>query len=477
MRDPAARIIADLLRQYVEFGLRRIRAEHDPVTARSLNWFDDELVDAVENLFALVRKPAPQGVDVLERRLLAQVVLDDLGHIGVDEFVVTDAVAHRTRDDHVAGAGGVEQAGHPQHRVRAELHRVEEVVVDAAIDDIDPLLTLGGAHVHDVVAAEQVTALDEFDAHQPSQQRMFEVRRIGHARSENHDVGVGLVERRRRPQRAQQMARIVADRPHPVRGEQVRKHPRHGAPVLDHIRHTRRRAQVVLQHPELAVLVANEVDTGDVDANPVGRADICRLPVKVLTRVDKSFGQHPIAQDLLRAVHIIEEQFERLHTLGDAALEFGPFGCRDDARQNVEWERPFLSRQRERHALVDECPSESIDPGVEVFATGFCQRLEDAAVCRAYLTAGVEHLVVGLSERRRAGVAAEERALDLAWLGGRGLRAFGRSSGFCCLGRGCCGLGLGSLGGGTLGGLRCRRGTHNLTWCYKNPNSAGLLSD
>ena len=176
-----------------------------------------------------------------------------VGHVGVDELVVADAVADRAGDHDVAGAGGVEQPGHAEHRVRPELHRVEEVVVDAAVDDVDLALALGGAHVDRVVAAEQVAALDQFHAHLAGQQRMLEVRRVVDTRGEHDDRRIGLVGGRRIAQRPQQVRRVVADRAHPVGGEQVREHPRHRAAVLHHVGHPRRRAQVVLEHPEGAL--------------------------------------------------------------------------------------------------------------------------------------------------------------------------------------------------------------------------------
>ena len=66
----------------------------------------------------------------------------------------------------------------PSTESRPEVHRVEEVVVDAPVDDVDLAVALGGAHVDGVVAAEQVTALDQLDAHLPGQQRVLEVGRV-----------------------------------------------------------------------------------------------------------------------------------------------------------------------------------------------------------------------------------------------------------------------------------------------------------
>ena len=68
-----------------------------------------------------------------------------------------------------------DQAGDAEHRVAAEVHRVEELVVDPAVDDVDRLVAGGGAHPHLAADAHQVAALDELDAHHPGQQGVLEV--------------------------------------------------------------------------------------------------------------------------------------------------------------------------------------------------------------------------------------------------------------------------------------------------------------
>ena len=168
------------------------------------------------------------------------------------------------------------------------MHRVEELVVDAAVDDVDLPLALGGPHVDGVVAAEQVAALDEFDAHLPGQQRVLEVRGVVDAGGEHHDRRVGFVGGGRVAQRPQQMRGVVADRAHPVRGEQIREDPRHRAAVLHHVGDPRRRAQVVLEHAERALRVAHQVDARDVDAHAVGRDDARGLAVEVLAGGDRA---------------------------------------------------------------------------------------------------------------------------------------------------------------------------------------------
>ena len=79
------------------------------------------------------------------------------------------------------------QAGRAEHRVGAELQRVEELVVDAAVDHVDAGRAGGGAHPHPAARAEQVAALDELDAHQAGEQGVLEVGGVVDAGGEHDD--------------------------------------------------------------------------------------------------------------------------------------------------------------------------------------------------------------------------------------------------------------------------------------------------
>jgi hypothetical protein len=58
------------------------------------------------------------------------------------------------------------------------------------------------------------------------------------------------------------------------------------------------------------VLVADEVDAGDLDAHAVGRVDAGGLAVEVL-RGDEGRRQHAVAHAVLVAVGVVEERLER----------------------------------------------------------------------------------------------------------------------------------------------------------------------
>lgn len=99
----------------------------------------------------------PVGVDIGQDRVLVEVVPRELRDVGVDELVVGDAVADRVGQRHAPRADGGDQSCHAEHRVAPEVHRVEEVVVDAPVDDVDALLPVRRAHAHLAAAHDEVT--------------------------------------------------------------------------------------------------------------------------------------------------------------------------------------------------------------------------------------------------------------------------------------------------------------------------------
>ena len=61
------------------------------------------------------------------------------GHVGVDRFVVRDAIADGVCERHVAGAICAHKSGHAEHGIRAKRQRIEKLVVHAAVDHVHAL--------------------------------------------------------------------------------------------------------------------------------------------------------------------------------------------------------------------------------------------------------------------------------------------------------------------------------------------------
>ena len=211
-----------------------------------------------------------------------------------------------------------------QDRIRPELDRVEKFVVYPPVQHIYPFFAGGRTHIGDVVAADQVAALHQINAHHASQQCVFEVGRVVHAGGQHDDPGICSTRRGRGPQRTQEVAGVVVHGGDRVGPEQIRKHPGHHPAVLHHVAHARRTTQVVFQNPELAVIVTDDVDTRHVNAHAPRRLNPVDLAVEVGRRMHQLAGHNAILEDLTGAIDVGEERFKGKDPLADTRLQPPP---------------------------------------------------------------------------------------------------------------------------------------------------------
>ena len=132
------------------------------------------------------------GRHVLQDRLLPEVEADHLRDVVVDRLVVGDARPDRVGDRDVARPVGADQARDAEQRVRAELQRIDEVVIEAAVHGVDALQAARRAHVEHVVADDEVGRLDELDAHLAGEERVLEVGGVQRARQGEAGLADGL---------------------------------------------------------------------------------------------------------------------------------------------------------------------------------------------------------------------------------------------------------------------------------------------
>ena len=230
----------------------------------------------------------------------------------------------------------------PSVEVRAERERIEEIVIDPAIDHVDALRPLGRAHVDEARLHEQVAAFDQIDAELVGEERVLVIGRVVDAGGQQRDGGLARGGfRRDRLQRREQLVRIVLDRRHAMAREQLRKQPHHDLAVLQHVGDAGGRAGVVLQNVEGLGIDADDVDAGDVDI------DVVRHLLAVHLRPEYRIPEHQIfrhdagAQDLAAAVDVGEIEVERLDALLEALPEQVPFPGGEDAGDDVERNQPL----------------------------------------------------------------------------------------------------------------------------------------
>ena len=292
---------------------------------------------------------------------------------------------------------GVDQPGHPDQRVGAAVERVDEVVVDAPVDDMHRLQAPRGAHEHAILVHHQITAFHQLHAHLLGQIQMLEVGGVEDPGREQ-DHGRAVAPSRLQPlQVLQQLVDQHLDRAHRVALEELGKRaPQHLAAGQD-VRHAGRRAQVVLQDQILTVLVADEVDPGDVGPDPAWRLEPQELAPEPGAGEHDLGRDHPLPQDALLAVHVVEKCVECPGPLLEASLQPPPARRVDDAGDGIEREQlldPMVAvAHAERDAVVAKgTPAEKV-PARQLLAVLIPQGLAQAQVLGPRRAVGCRHLV------------------------------------------------------------------------------------
>ena len=178
-------------------------------------------------------------LDDRQERLLAEVVADDRRRVGEDRLVVGDAGADAVGDRDVAGADRRGQPGDAEQRIGAEHDRVDEVVVDPPVEDVDLLEAVHRLHEELVIDADQIVALDQLDAHLLREEDVLEEGRVVEAGRQERDLGSRLPARREVAQALEQIAGIALDAADAACAHEIGHQPRHDDAVLDHVRHAR----------------------------------------------------------------------------------------------------------------------------------------------------------------------------------------------------------------------------------------------
>src|SRR5262249_6236051 len=129
----------------------------------------------VKNVVSLFFMDRQVRGNVFEYWFFAKVITNHCGNVSVNCLVVCDAGADGVCNRDITDAPGIEDAGATQHRRRIKRKRIQKVVIDATIDDINVLKSFRGSGVDLVVMHYQVTTFYYLDTHLTGKKSMFEV--------------------------------------------------------------------------------------------------------------------------------------------------------------------------------------------------------------------------------------------------------------------------------------------------------------
>ena len=398
LRDVVPRVLDDQAPERVPLGGGRGRPDQHPVATRLVDRLHDQLLEVVEDVGQVGRVGRVVGGHVREDRLLVEVEADHLGHVRVDRLVVGHTRADRIRERHVAGPVGVQQSRHPEQAVLPEGERIEEVVVDPAIDHVHALQAARGAVEDAVLVDDEVARLHDLDPHLPGQVGVLEVGGVVRPRREQDDARVAARgSRGDRAQRLEEPAGVLVDRSHPDLVEEHGEDALQRLAALEHVADPRRRSQVVLEHQVAAVTVPDQVDPADVRIDVPGHLEPDHLPAEVARAEDEVGRDQAGLEDLLPVVDVREEEVQGLQALDEASLDRPPFVRRDDPRHEVEREDPVGARivavHREPDPLREEERVRDPDPLLQLSLAHPGEPLREQPVVRARLPRALVHLV------------------------------------------------------------------------------------
>ena len=203
-------------RKFLAFGPGGCGSDQHAVAAGAMNLLYHQLLEMRQRVFELLALAAHVRRNIRQDRLLTEVKINHVRNVRVDRLVVCNASADRIRQRDLAGPIYGQQSGHAQRRVWSERTRIEKIVIDAAIDDVDPLRTARGAHKDVVVLHKQILPFDQFDTHLLRQKCVLEIGRVVHTGRQKHDGGVVDAKRGHRAKILEQNVRIMRDWRHSV---------------------------------------------------------------------------------------------------------------------------------------------------------------------------------------------------------------------------------------------------------------------
>ena len=238
---------------------------------------------------------------------------------------------------------------------------------------------------------------------------MLEIGGVAHPGGEQHHDRLLGTNGRGPPQRVEQPSWIGGDRPYFLLQEQAGEDPGHGPAVLHHVGHAGRHLQVVLEDPQYACLVTDDIDPGEVDPHTVRRLDAVRRPAEAGRGGEQRTRHHLVPDHLARPVDIGEKCLECAYPLHDARFDQLPLGRRDQPRDQVEREEPLFAGMGKHDALVAEAAIPGLRPARQVLAGERLQGVVQRPRMRARHAIRPEHLVVGRAARVPVEEAAHKR--------------------------------------------------------------------
>ena len=177
---------------------------------------------------------APPGGQRWQGQLFAQQVARQRGHEAQQRRRFKKRRARRIGHQHIARTDGLQQAGHAQARVAAQLQRVQKLIIQALEDAVHRLQAMQRLEVQARVAHREVVALHQRQTQVARQVRVLKVGLVVRAGREQHDARI-RPRRAHLPQPVEQRAVGGGQALHMHLAERLGEQARDEQPVLQQI--------------------------------------------------------------------------------------------------------------------------------------------------------------------------------------------------------------------------------------------------
>ena len=378
-------------------GRGEVDAENRLLATGTVERLDDHAVEPVPGVLERRRLAQPPGGNRRQPQRLAEQLARELGQVAEQRARFEHAGAERIGEHHRAAARAVGEPGDSERGVGPQLERVAVVVVLAAQQRVDALQALYRLQPDLAVAYREVAPLDEREAEVARQQRVLEVRLVVRSRRQQADQRRAVAPGRPLTQRITQGVEERGEVLHVQVAEHLREHARDDEPVLQRIARARGRLRAVVDDPPAAVRRTRQVGRVVKQVHPTRRPDTLHLVEKAAVAEHHRRRDRAAAQQILRAVDVLEHAVEQLGALRDAGLDLGPLGGCDQERQRVDFPRPVGALGVGIHVVGDAVLADLAlhqrqrVAHVRPFARG--EPLHERAPVRARLARRSEHLV------------------------------------------------------------------------------------
>ena len=324
----------------------------------------------------------------------------------------------RIRHQHIAGPNGLQQARHAQGGVRAQLQRVQVLIVHPLEQAVHRHQTLEGLEVQALVAHDQVAA---FHQRQAQVARQVGVLKIGLV------VGPGSEQRQMRlgPGRAHafeavHQCAVGAGQPLHAHGlKRLRKLARDGKPVFQQIAQSGRRLAALAHHPPVAIRPARQIEGRNVQMGAANRRDPMHGAQVAWMPLHQRRREQALRQQLLRPIDIGHDPLQQAHALQHAGFDLVPAVGLDDQRKQVQ--RPgalrpvFVRVHVVGDAVVTDLTLQRAGALVHVGHALACNIFKELSPSPRQMCVSRYRMCSNFSRGKHAGRGATAQFIEMTW--------------------------------------------------------------